>query len=102
MATRWSDDPPTWGVSILPPAENELDDLPDNAREECTQLIIDLAEDPFPAGHLKLSGARDLYRIRAYGERLRIVYQVNERRQWVFIWRVRPRATAYIGLEPMR
>ena len=53
-----------WKGSILPSAQGELDKLSDNVREEAMRGIVDLTEDPFPAGSIPLRGHRDAYRIR--------------------------------------
>jgi mRNA-degrading endonuclease RelE of RelBE toxin-antitoxin system len=57
------------------------------------------ARDPFPPDCLKLQGWNELYRVRLEG--WSIVYQINARRKTVLVWRVRPRAKAYLGLEPL-
>jgi len=85
-------------LKVLKSAERELDDLPEAAYKEAVNAIADLIEDPYPPGSIPLRNYRDVYRIRVYHDRYRLVYRVSEHQQKVVIWRVRPRATAYIGL----
>lgn len=58
-----------------------------------------LAEDPFSEGSVELKGHRVLYRIRCWGNAYRIVYRVSEKQRKVIVQRIRPRASAYRGLE---
>jgi len=60
-----------WKVNLLPSASSELDQLDDSVREQAIQCIVDLAEDPFPAGSIPLRGHQHLYRIRFYRDRYR-------------------------------
>ena len=91
-----------WKVEILPSAQKDLDGLDDRVRFEAMKTILDLADDPFPAGFIPMEGFVDLYRIKFYSEQFRIVYQVQERRRKVIVTRVGPRGTIYSGLFPFR
>jgi mRNA interferase RelE/StbE len=55
--------------------------------------ILDLARDPRPAGHVKLVGAEDLYRIRS-GD-YRAVYRIEEDRLVVLVVTVGHRRDVY-------
>lgn len=59
----------------------------------------DLEEDPFPEGSTELEGHRGVYRIRCGDDAYRIVYRVSEKRRKVIVQRIRPRASAYRGLD---
>ena len=59
-----------WTVITLPDAEYDLRGLPRNIRDAATELILSLAEDPFPPGSLQLEGWPELYRVRIDGWRL--------------------------------
>ena len=87
-----------WRLKVLKSAERELDELPEAAYREVVNAIADLIEDPHPPGSIPLRNYRDVYRVRVYHDRYRLVYQVSRHQQTIVIWRVRPRATAYIGL----
>jgi mRNA interferase RelE/StbE len=54
---------------------------------------MDLARDPRPAGHVKLAGAKDLYRIRSGG--YRAVYRIEEDRMVVLVVTVGHRRDVY-------
>jgi mRNA-degrading endonuclease RelE of RelBE toxin-antitoxin system len=88
-----------WSVQLSRGAKRELRSLPDSVRHEALAVIADLTEDPFPYGAVPLEGLTNWYRVRFYRNAYRIVYRVFERQQRVMIDRVRPRGTAYIGLE---
>jgi mRNA-degrading endonuclease RelE of RelBE toxin-antitoxin system len=46
-----------------------------------------------------LRGYNNLYRIRFWHNRFRLVYYVSEKQHKVVVTRVRPRGTAYIGMR---
>ena len=64
-------------------------------------MLRDLAEDPFPEGSKELQGHRGLYRIRCCGGDYRIIYRVSEKQRKVIVQRIRPRSSAYKGLEKL-
>jgi mRNA-degrading endonuclease RelE of RelBE toxin-antitoxin system len=66
---------------------------------EALEAIADLEEDPFPMGSIPLRGYTNLYRLRFYRDRFRLVYTVSEKQRRVIVERVRPRATAYTGFR---
>jgi mRNA-degrading endonuclease RelE of RelBE toxin-antitoxin system len=92
-------DPGEWRVSIRPSAAREIDALGESVRLEAIDAIIDLREDPFPAGSVPLRGYKNLYRIRFYRGQFRIVYLVADSARRVVIERVRQRGDAYAGLR---
>jgi mRNA interferase RelE/StbE len=87
-----------WKVNLLPSASRELDQLDDSVREQAIQCIVDLAEDPFPAGSIPLRGHQHVYRIRFYRDQYRVVYRISEVKRRVLVLRVRRRGIAYVGL----
>jgi len=72
-----------WKVIVLPAAQSELDGLDDRVRLDALKIIIDLTDDPFPVGSVLLRGHLDLYRIRCYRDKYRIIYQVSEKQRAV-------------------
>ena len=56
-------------------------------------------DDPLPADAIALRGYTNLYRIRFYRGRYRLIYAVYENQQRVIATRVRPRGIAYIGMR---
>lgn len=88
-----------WSIEFKVSAGKEFHQLDDSVKAEARQAIADLAEDPFPAGSLELRGYPGLYRIRFYRNAYRIVYGISEKQRKVIIQRVRPRGSAYEGLE---
>jgi mRNA-degrading endonuclease RelE of RelBE toxin-antitoxin system len=68
-------------------------------KESAVDCILELADNPFPPGAIALRGYRNLYRIRFYRGRYRLIYAVYEKQQKVVVTRVRPRGTAYIGMR---
>ena len=88
----------TWKVKTRPEAGKDLDRLPDHVRSEALDAIEDLAHDPFPPDSIMLRGYSSRYRIKFYGNRYRIIYDMLERTRTVRIFRVRHRKDAYRGL----
>jgi mRNA-degrading endonuclease RelE of RelBE toxin-antitoxin system len=91
-----------WRVSVRPSAGHEIDELGESVRQEAIAVIMELKDDPFPAGAVLLRGYRNFYRIRFYGEQFRIVYTVSSRSRRIVIERVRHRRHAYLGLRGSR
>ncbi len=88
-----------WVVSLRRLAQRELAELDDTVRFEAIEAIAELEEDPFPAGSIQLRGYTNLYRVRFYRDRFRLVYTVSQKQRRVIIERVRPRSTAYAGFR---
>jgi mRNA-degrading endonuclease RelE of RelBE toxin-antitoxin system len=87
----------SWKIEILPAAEKDLDALDDALRREALEAILDLAEAPTPPDAIELRGLRNHYRIAFGNRRYRIVYRLSKRAKTIFVIRVRPRSTVYIG-----
>jgi len=80
-------------VLIQPSARKELRSLPDAVLGKATQLILNLAANPRPAGCRKLVTSRAKYRVRA-GD-YRIVYSVDDAAKSATVLRVRHRSDTY-------
>jgi mRNA-degrading endonuclease RelE of RelBE toxin-antitoxin system len=91
-----------WRVEFAQSALREFRQLDDRAKAEAKRAIADLEEDPFPAGSIPLRGNPGFFRIRFYRDAYRIVYGVSGKQRKVIIQRLRPRASAYYGLEKSR
>ena len=70
-----------------------IERLPDDIRGRIVRRLKSLEEDPRPPGVAKLSGAEDLYRVRA-GD-WRIVYAVRDRELVVVVIRIDHRPEVY-------
>jgi mRNA interferase RelE/StbE len=74
-------------------ARKELESLPDRIVEKVLPKIEGLANSPKPVGSRKLSGEKNMWRLRV-GD-YRVVYTVDDRRRLVDIVAVRHRKDAY-------
>ena len=88
-----------WRVEFAQSALKEFHQLDHRAKAEARNAIADLAEDPYPAGSIPLRGNPGFYRIRCCRDAYRIIYSVSAKQRKVIVRRVRPRASAYYGLE---
>jgi mRNA interferase RelE/StbE len=77
-------------VVLTPAAQRQLDRLRGAPFVGLRGLILSLADDPRPAGSAKLSGRRDLWRVRVRidGRSWRIVYQLLDHERLVVVTRV--------------
>jgi mRNA interferase RelE/StbE len=82
-----------WEVVIERQAEKDLRDLSRVIRERIDATIRALAEQPRPGRSEKMVGYRTTYRIRVAD--YRILYDVDEERREVHIWRVAHRRDVY-------
>ncbi len=80
-----------WKIEIQLRALRELDQLEDSIREEAVGVILDLKDDPFPPDALRLRGHRNRFRLKFYGNRYRIIYQISEQQRTIIVTRVRRR-----------
>lgn len=80
-------------VTFARSARKELESLPPGVVERIWPRIETLADVPRPVGCRKLSGRRNLWRLRV-GD-YRVVYSVDDRHQNVDIVAVRHRKDAY-------
>ena len=88
-----------WNVDFTAGARRELKALESQARATAIQVILDLAEDPVPPDAVALRGYKNLYRVRCFHDRLRVVCHISERSRKLIVTRIRPRGTAYIGMR---
>jgi len=87
-----------WNVKTLPQGQADLDKLPDHVHAEALAAINDLGTDPFPPDCISLRGHTSRYRIKFYGNRYRLIYEVSPKQRTVKILRARRRTNAYRGL----
>ena len=76
--------------------KREMRRLDAGAARRVDAAILELADNPRPAGYLKLSGPFDLWRIRV-GD-YRVIYEIRDRQLTVLIVGVAHRREAYRGL----
>ncbi|MBP7639135.1 MAG: type II toxin-antitoxin system RelE/ParE family toxin [Lentisphaerae bacterium] len=82
-----------YAVRLDPRTWKGIERLPDDIRGRIVRRLKSLEEDPRPPGVAKLSGAEDLYRVRA-GD-WRIVYAVRDRELVVVVIRIGHRREVY-------
>lgn len=81
-------------LRITAAAARELDALPRKKdRQALVDRILELAEEPRPAGCVKLSGVEDLYRVRQGP--YRIVYTIEHQGLVVIVIRIADRKEVY-------
>ena len=80
-------------IQLAASAVKELEGLPRRAQERVAAAIERLVRDPRPRGVEKLSGFRDLYRIRV--GQYRVVYRIDDGGRILDIARIRTRRDAY-------
>ncbi len=79
-------------INIKPSALKNLDSLPDKEVKKISIRLMQLKDDPRPIGVQKLS-AQEGYRIRSGN--YRIIYEINDESETVFIFRIKHRKEAY-------
>jgi mRNA interferase RelE/StbE len=84
---------PAYQVVVSKPAAKEIEKLPADVVQRIIPQIAALADDPRPAGCIKLKGEKDLYRIRS-GD-YRVVYAVEDAVLVVDVRRVAHRREVY-------
>jgi mRNA-degrading endonuclease RelE of RelBE toxin-antitoxin system len=89
----------SWTVEFTASARREFKLLGGPEKESAVECLLELADEPFPPGSIALRGYRNLYRIRFYRGRYRLIYAVYRKPQKVIVTRVRSRGTAYIGMR---
>ncbi len=70
-----------------------------DVRREAAEIIEELREDPFPFDSGPMGGYSDLYRVKFYGGKYRMVYLVYEQSRKVVIMRIGPRGSVYARLR---
>ena len=61
--------------------------------------ILALEDDPLQEGSILLRRTKDYYRVYTHRAKYRIIYRVLPGKRTILIERIRPRRTAYSGLE---
>jgi len=82
-------------VELLPSAHRALKKLPRPIQIQIAAELRELAENPRPAGVVKLVGAENLWRIRVGS--FRVVYEILDDRLVVLVLRVAHRKDVYRG-----
>jgi mRNA interferase RelE/StbE len=82
-----------YAVVVSDRASREIEDLPVGIAARIYRKLASLGSQPRPHGVKKLSGGRELWRIRV-GE-YRVIYSVDDRVRAVDVVRVRHRSKAY-------
>lgn len=83
----------TYRIEFAKPAVKQFKALPPQDQQRLKPKIDALAQEPRPAGMVKLSGEDDLYRIRV-GD-YRIVYTIKDTQLLVLVLKVRHRREVY-------
>lgn len=79
-------------INIKPSALKDLDSLPDKEVKKISIRLMQLKDEPRPIGVQKLS-AQEGYRIRSGN--YRILFEINDESETVFIYRIKHRKDAY-------
>jgi len=79
-------------IILKPPAQRDLDSLPQQEIARIAKRLALLSTNPRPFGVQKLSDEEG-YRIRS--GKYRILYEVNDRQNLVFVYRIKHRRDAY-------
>jgi mRNA interferase RelE/StbE len=79
-------------IILKPPAQKDLDRIPDKEVVRISQRIENLASNPRPMGVQKLTETEG-YRIRA--GRYRILYEIDDKKSVVSVYRIKHRKEAY-------
>ncbi len=83
----------SYKLIILPRAEKELKKLPQKEFLKVDETILQLANEPRPAGCKKLQGIEDTYRVRV-GD-YRILYRIEDTQLIIEVIRIANRKDAY-------
>ena len=84
---------PVYRIEFKPSAARELESLPRDAQRRIARVIDGLATTPRPSTAKKLTGAADLYRLRA-GD-YRIIYQIRDSVLLVLVVKIGNRKDVY-------
>ena len=77
-------------------AEKDLKKLSKEIQEKIIETILNLKNNSRPLGVRKISDSDDYYRLRA-GD-YRIIYEINDKKKKINIFRIRHRKEAYLNL----
>ena len=80
-------------VVLTPAAEQQFGKLTHSAREMIAAELVTLAQNPRPAGCVKLTGAEDLWRIRI--RQYRVIYQILDGQLLVIVVKMGDRKDIY-------
>ena len=84
---------PTFQVTLTRTARRDLRALPRNVLKRVDCRILALEKDPLPPGVEKLTGKKDLFRVRVGS--CRILYRIERGELLVLVIRVRHRREVY-------
>ena len=79
-------------ILITKTAQKQLDKLPRQTADSLIEVILKLAQNPRPAGYIKLKG-RDAYRVRK--NNYRIVYEIKDNALTVIVIAIGHRKSIY-------
>ena len=82
-----------YSVSIKRSAFKELENLPVKVFEAIDKKILSLESEPRPIGVVKLTGEKNLYRLRYRS--FRVVYEINDLLKTITILKIKNRKEAY-------
>lgn len=82
----------TYKISILRKAQKQLAKIPANDYKKVKNAILDLAQDPRPAGSKKLKG-RSAWRIRQ-GD-FRVIYEIKDEQLLIIVLNIGNRRDVY-------
>jgi len=74
-------------------SQKDLSKIPKSILKNIISKLNRFETDPFPHGHIKLSGSNEFYRIRV-GD-YRIIYSVDSKLKSVIVWYIRHRKDVY-------
>ncbi|MEL6604083.1 MAG: type II toxin-antitoxin system RelE/ParE family toxin [Cyanobacteria bacterium J06614_10] len=83
----------TYQVEFTKRANKQFQALPSQVRKRIAPRIASLAQNPRPAGVVKLSGEDNAYRIRV-GD-YRVVYNIEDKKLQILVFRVDHRRDVY-------
>lgn len=86
----------SYQVILKPTAEKQLNRLPKSIQSRIVEKLSALQENPRLSGSSKLTGATSVWRVRV-GD-YRIVYEIHDDRQNVFVTIIAHRREVYRGL----
>lgn len=84
---------PKYAVLFKPSADKQLRRLPEDVQKRIVRAVEALADDPRPAGSVKLADEDNLWRIRVGN--YRVVYAIDEDKLIVLVLRVAHRKDIY-------
>ena len=82
-----------YSITFAAAAKRQLDKLPKPAQRQLGAVIAQLADNPRPAGVVKLSGEDGLYRV--HGGDYRAIYRIEDARLLVLVVKVGHRRDIY-------